>query len=258
MGRESDWRRVATFRRLLLPVVLTNHATLPKCVFLTPDESGIASGLVATLRRRLWKHTIKQHNVPQNVSPHKDVLSLTSRCATSKTYRKHNRAKAQSFDFQNIYIFAGPSRHAQHRTVVEVHPVKVVLAVVFLAVDRTAHRARNPLHHRHGVEEHLAIVIGERPNLAPHVLHSHGELGCRRFARPLAAARQRGGMPAPRVSVCFRCLVLAIRGDGALRAHPLRRRVLRKQRYYRGDQGKTRSGHGEKAYKRVETRTPPI
>lgn len=147
-------------------------------------------------------------------------------CTSSQAlYRKLQEVQQSSRTNTLIHRFLlsrTPFRKSRRpRTVVEVHPVEVVLAVVIPTVDRAAHRARNPLDHRHGVEENLPIAVRERPNLAPHVFHSHGELRGHRFARPLAADRQRGGMAAPRVSMCVGCFVVAIRGDGALRCTPI-------------------------------------
>lgn len=198
------------------------------------------SGLVARLQQTLLKHTdanILSRKIKYHISPKNSVYSLATQryqilhtwtrraylqpSLVSKTARstteKHSANSLQRLLLSRATF--GKSRRP--RTVVEVHPVEIVLAVVIPTVDRAAHRARNPLHHRHGIKKNLTIAIRERSNLAPHVFHSHGEFRCYRFARPLAADRQRGGTAAPRVSMCVGCFVVAIRGDGALRCTPI-------------------------------------
>ena len=93
----------------------------------------------------------------------------------------------------------------------------MVLAVVLATVDCAAHRAWNALHHRHGVEEHFAVAVRERPNLSPHVLHSHGEFGRYRFERGLRF-HQRRGLSFIWVSVYAGGFVPSVCSDGALRA----------------------------------------
>ena len=63
------------------------------------------------------------------------------------------------------------------RTVVEVQPVEVVLAVVLVPVDLPPHRAGDPLHHRHGVKERFSVAVDQAPYLPPDVLHGYHKRG---------------------------------------------------------------------------------
>ena len=77
------------------------------------------------------------------------------------------------------WIFKAVSVYALQytpRTVVEVHPVEVVLAEVLLAIDLLSHGAGHALQHRHGVEERLSIAVGEGSDFSPHVLDRHREV----------------------------------------------------------------------------------
>lgn len=61
-------------------------------------------------------------------------------------------------------------------TVVEVQPGEVVLAVVARSVHELPDAAGHSLHHSHGVEEHLSVLVREGADLPPHVLGVDREL----------------------------------------------------------------------------------
>ena len=55
------------------------------------------------------------------------------------------------------------------------HPVEVVLAVEFLAIDLLSHGARHALQHRYGIEKGLPISVRQGPDLSSNVLDRDGK-----------------------------------------------------------------------------------
>ena len=65
------------------------------------------------------------------------------------------------------------AKSSQLHTVIKVHPVEVVLAVVLVSVDLAPYGGGYPLYYRNGVKKRFPVAVRHAPDLPPDVLHSH-------------------------------------------------------------------------------------